>query len=472
MNRSLQVARAACRLIGHRATLGERLRLQLADLGGAWVKLGQFLSLRYDLFPADICDALRPLQGRIPGIGGSYAREIVARELGADALASFEDEPAASATVGQVHRATLHGGRRVAVKVLRPGIADLYRQDIRILRRLSYVTAVLNAVCPARLVPRLRMGDMVRELASVLSEEVDLRFEAANLKRMRKLLRKHKGVSAPRVHLRLCTAQVMVCDWVDGMVMRDLLALSADERARWLKAHRLTGKKLARWLVQSLNRQVYEDNRYHGDLNPGNDIIAKRRHNLIDFGSASASERGFLYTFMRFSRALASKEYGRAADCYLLLCIPPRMSIVKRTWIVLSGRQVIAPVRRDLVRVMSEWATRAETKTIPFKEKSIDRLSTDMMQVIMKAGGSMQWSWLRLTRAFSTMESIVGVLWPELDYSKELARYLESADARETIDSLRVSSTINSAARIFDRLEEFSQLKTSSIRMDGIEGGF
>lgn len=456
-----QVVRTVCRLVVRRGR-GDRLRHDLEALGGAWVKFGQMLSTRYDLLPADVCEALQPLQGRIPGVGGDYARTVVTRELGSmAAFASFEDAPVAAATVGQVHRATLTSGKRVAVKILRPDIQAIYLADLRLLALLARVVDLF--------VPRLRMRDLITELRSVVAEEIDLRFEADHLRRMRPLLRKH-GLRVPKVHRALCTASVLVCDWVNGTVMTDVLAKT--DRAAWLTSQDLTGKRVARRLLQSLQRQVFEANRFHGDLHPGNLIVSRGRLTVIDFGSTSATERGFLDTFTAFVRALSGRDYARAADLYCLLCIWTPPSLMRKAKGVVIGEAGHSALRRQLVRVMADWSARADVAALPFSEKSINRLSTDLMTMILKAGGAMQWGWLRVTRAFSAMEGTLGVLWPRVNYLKEIRRYLRGASRREQAKPISLASVINMLTRLLDRIDEYGRIETSSLRMEGIAEGF
>lgn len=443
-----------------RATRGQRLRVTLEQLGGAWAKLGQMLSTRYDLLPEDVCDALRSLQCRIPGQGGDYGRQSVTAALGSmAAFAEFQDEPIAAATISQVHRARLVSGDDVAVKVLRPGIRAQYAADFKLLGRVAWFINLFAT--------RLSLPDLIAEMRAVVAEELDLRFEAEHMEQMRAVLRQHR-IRVPATYPGLCTEQVMVCAWVDGTVMSDVLAMP--DRDVWLRSRGLTGKRISRRLLNSLMRQVFETNRFHSDLHPGNLMIAGRRLIAIDFGATSATDRNFLDTFTSFIAALAVRDYAHAADLYCLLCIWPQMRDAPRA--KAQANAVHAMLRRALVRIMTAWAARAEVPGLPFAEKSINRLSLLLMATIRRVGGSMQWAWFPLTRAFSHIEATLGELWPKCNYMKELRRYRKGALKRERLRPIHLAALGNILMRALDRIDEWGRLQTTSTRLDGIQEGW
>ncbi len=454
MSRSRQVARASFRVFRRRSGRGDRLRLELEQLGGAWVKFGQLLSTRYDLLPADICDALRPLQGKIAGEVGLDIRTVLGEKLTA-AFLSIAETPVAAATIGQVHRAQLSDGTAVAVKVLRPSAGPLYAIDLQLLGR---VAAVVD-----RITPRFHLRDMAREMSTVVAEELDLRYEADHMRRMRPVLKEH-GLRVPKVYRGLCSSQVLVSQWIDGTVMSDVLAIEDPEA--WLRSQGLSGKKIGRKLLNSMNRQIFEGNRFHGDPHPGNLMIWKGRIYLIDFGATSTTERAFLDTFTGFVRALANRDHARAADQYCLLCIWPTAPADAA-----AADQAQACLRRELIRVMAAWTSRAEIAALPFEDKSINRLTIELMRVIFAAGGQANAGWLRITRAMSTMEATLGKLWPEVNYPKELRRYLRKAAAREPLAPIHVASLVNTVTRLLDRADEYTRLDGAVLRKQGITEG-
>ena len=199
---------------GDVTTRARAARDLLESMGGLWIKAGQLLSLRTDVLSREMADELSSLTYQAQGFAPELARAVVETALGKPLEAVFdywEEMPFAAASISQVHRARLRAnGRWVAVKVQRPGIQEVFARDLGlisgILRRMHYI-------------PGLRFitwDGMVRELERMMGEEIDYRYEAANMRRMRKLLRKHK-VYVPKPYRRLCTQHIIVMEFVPGV---------------------------------------------------------------------------------------------------------------------------------------------------------------------------------------------------------------------------------------------------------------
>ncbi len=465
MTRFWRVIVAAARaFIGPRRTLGARLCQQLEALGGAWVKVGQTLSMRYELLPADICDALRPLQGRMAGVSGGYGATVATRELGSlDMFADFPDAPIAAATIGQVHKARLRSGETVAVKVIRPHVRELYAADLTILSKLAWL------IDHTPFLSRYRMRDMVIELRGVLAEELDFRFEAHHMHELRPVLQK-RGVRVPKVYRQWCTSDLLVSAWVEGVTMSDVLAMP--DLKVWLRTKGLSAKRIGRTLLRALNWLILWCNRFHGDLHPGNLIIGLcGRLFAIDFGTTSATERRFLDRFTTFLQALSTRNHAKAADVYCLLCVWPAKWSWQWAWAMWRGKLGRAEARRDLVRVMTNWAARTPIKTLPFVQKSIGQLSIDLMTVIRTSGGAMDWAWLKITRAYSTVEMTVGALWSAVDHVRELTRFMNRAAEREQLDRVSKVAVANGLTRLLAQANEYIQLNSVSLHAEGIVEG-
>ncbi|MGB2131735.1 MAG: AarF/UbiB family protein, partial [Marinobacterium sp.] len=171
-------------LIPVKRSQAERLRLALEALGPVFIKFGQMLSTRRDLLPDDLAEELSRLQDRVPPFAGDKARQIIERELKqsvSQVFAQFEQEPMASASVAQVHAATLKNGRSVVVKVIRPGIGRVIRQDVALLYLLARLVQWLWM--EGR---RLRPVEVVAEYEQTIFDELDLRKEAANGSQLRR----------------------------------------------------------------------------------------------------------------------------------------------------------------------------------------------------------------------------------------------------------------------------------------------
>jgi ubiquinone biosynthesis protein len=307
--------RAAVRLftLGRRLDLprGVRLRLALERLGPIFVKFGQVLSTRRDLLPLDVADELARLQDRVPPFPAAEARTLVEKAYGRsleDVFATFEPEPVASASIAQVHFATLKGGREVAVKVLRPGMLDVIEDDLTLLHTLARWVERLS-VDGKRLKPR----EVVQEFDVYLHDELDLVREAANAAQLRRNMTGLNLVLVPEMVWDLCTPTVMVMERMKGV------PISQIERIRDAG---VDIPKLARDGVTIFFTQVFRDGFFHADMHPGNiqvslDPATFGRYIALDFGiigTLTEVDKEYLaHNFIAFFR----RDYKRVAELHL-----------------------------------------------------------------------------------------------------------------------------------------------------------
>mgnify|MGYP001547845326 FL=1 len=199
---------------------GERLRLALQELGPVYVKFGQILSTRRDLLPLDIADELALLQDHVPPFPGEEARAIIEKALGEPVdtiFASFDTQPLASASIAQVHPATLHDGREAVVKVVRPGIELQLRKDIDLLKAIARMAEkVLTSGA------RIQPLEVVREFESVVFDEQDMQREASNASMLRRNFKYSKYLYIPEVYWKWCKRRVMVMERVSGIPVGDI----------------------------------------------------------------------------------------------------------------------------------------------------------------------------------------------------------------------------------------------------------
>jgi ubiquinone biosynthesis protein len=248
-----RAARAA-----HRARLqGRLLRWGFARLGATFVKVGQVMSSRPDLFAPGIIDALRALQDRVPAFASARAQAIVAAAVGAPAATafrSFDAEAVAAGSIAQVHRAVLLDGQAVAVKVVRPGVRDRIRRDARILRGLAGLAELAST--------RARAADAVghvEALCAGILAQTDLRREADNYARFRREFAGTPGLAFPAVHPALSSADVLVMDFVVGVRLDEAPAAQV--------------KPVARVLRDAFFAMCFEHGHVHADLHPGNMLV-------------------------------------------------------------------------------------------------------------------------------------------------------------------------------------------------------
>ena len=293
------------------APRGARLRMALERLGPVFVKFGQVLSTRRDLLPADLADELAQLQDNVPPFPAARARQLIEKAFGKrieDVFASFEAEPVASASIAQVHFATLKDGRDVAVKVLRPNILGVIDDDLALLRTVAGWVGKLSADGK-----RLKPREVVAEFDNYLHDELDLVREASNASQLRRNMTGLNLVMIPEMHWELCTQTVIVMERMKGMPISSAAAL---------RDAGVDIPKLARDGVTIFFTQVFRDGFFHADMHPGNiqvsvDPLTFGRYIALDFGivgTLTEFDKEYLaQNFIAFFR----RDYKRVAQLHV-----------------------------------------------------------------------------------------------------------------------------------------------------------
>ena len=279
--------------------------------GPIFVKFGQVLSTRRDLLPLDIADELAKLQDRVPPFPAAQARALVEKAYGRrieEVFASFDAEPVASASIAQVHFATLKSGREVAVKVLRPGMLAVIDDDLTLLHQLARWVERLSADGK-----RLKPREVVAEFDGYLHDELDLVREAANAAQLRRNMAGLNLVMVPEMVWELCTPGVMVMERMHGVPIGQIARL---------REAGVDLKKLARDGVTIFFTQVFRDGFFHADMHPGNIQVSLApatfgRYIALDFGivgTLTDNDKEYLaHNFIAFFR----RDYKRVAELHV-----------------------------------------------------------------------------------------------------------------------------------------------------------
>src|SRR6478736_1883798 len=291
----------------HSAPRGVRLRRALEDLGPIFIKFGQMLSTRRDLLPPDIADELALLQDRVPPFPSAQVEATIVRVFGrpiADVFKSFDLAPVASASVAQVHFGELPNGTPVAVKVLRPNIADVIEHDLALMRTAASLVERLW-----REGRRLRPREVVHEFEKTIHDELDLLREAASASQLRRNFADGRILVVPEVYWDWCNRTVMTMQRIDGISVNDIESL---------RKHGIDIQRLARDGVEIFFTQVFRDGFFHADMHPGNIFVLKDgRYCGVDFGimgTLSDADKNYLATnFMAFFH----RDYHRVAVAHI-----------------------------------------------------------------------------------------------------------------------------------------------------------
>ncbi|MCL6326536.1 ubiquinone biosynthesis regulatory protein kinase UbiB [Pectobacterium polaris] len=245
--------------------LGERLRLALQELGPVWIKFGQMMSTRRDLFPPAIADQLAMLQDKVEPFDGKLAREQIELSMGGIPLEEWFDDfdikPLASASIAQVHTACLKStGKEIVIKVIRPDILPVIKADMRLMKRLA---GWLPHLLPDG--RRLRPREVVLEYEKTLLDELNLLREAANAIQLRRNFENSPMLYVPEVYSDYCSESMLVMERIYGIPVSDIDALTANGTDMKLLAERG---------VQVFFTQVFRDSFFHADMHPGNIFIS------------------------------------------------------------------------------------------------------------------------------------------------------------------------------------------------------
>jgi ubiquinone biosynthesis protein len=408
-------------------TLGRCLSAFCLEMGVLWIKVGQLLSMRSDLLPREVIEELAGLQDRASGFDGAEAVKVIEEDLGKlqRVFQEFDATPFAAASVSQVHRGRLKpDGLMVAIKVRRPGIEQTFASDLAVLR------VVVNLLRRFSIKPHFRWEEMLWEAELIIREELDYRIEATNQRRLRRSLARH-DVYVPQVFTDLSSPRVLTMEYVPGVLMSDYLRIATTDRRRldrWREANGIDTDRLARRMLRSFLRQLFEDNLFHSDLHPGNLLLLRdSRHALLDFGSLGRTESEMLRRYSLFFESLVNGQHATAVDVYLLFAqsLPPTD---------------LTPVRQELVETIRSWHTRAGISGLSFDSRSATVLSDDLARILDRHGIAMNWAFLRIARAWATMDPALGELVPTKNLRAVIVRYLRRRDRRRSSALLRTLS--------------------------------
>jgi ubiquinone biosynthesis protein len=258
-----------------RASVPERLRRTLEELGATYIKLGQLLSGRADLLPRPYIEELAKLLDAAPPVPVDQVRQVIEQELGAavdELFAYFEETPVASASIGQVHRATLPDGQQAVVKVQRPDIGAIVEADLDLLlRQARFLEKRSETMRDYNLVA------IAEELAGSLREELDYKIEGRNAERLRINLEADPRLVVPHVYWGLTTRRVITLEYLDGIQFNQIERLrEAGYDLSWV----------ARTALEAYLRQIFVDGFYHADPHPANLMVVGDRIGFVDFGNA------------------------------------------------------------------------------------------------------------------------------------------------------------------------------------------
>ncbi len=373
-----------------------RIRRTLEDLGPIFVKFGQILSTRRDLLPDDLARELAKLQDRVPPFPGTHARAIIEKAYGKpveELLEEFDETPLASASIAQVHTARLKDGKKVVVKVLRPGIEKTIRRDVDLLFTIARLAEKYWK--DGR---RLHPVEVVREYEKTIFDELDLMREAANASQLRRNFLNSEALYVPEIYWDLTRKNVLVMERISGTPVGDTDAL---------RRQGISMKLLGERGVEIFFTQVFKYNFFHADMHPGNIFVEPNgRYIAVDFGiMGTLTEEDKRYLAENLL-AFFNRDYRRVAQLH-----------VESGWVPKNTR-------------VEEFESAIRTVSEPIFEKPLSEISFGhfllrLFQTARRFDMEVQPQLVLLQKTLLNIEGLGRQLYPELDLWTTAKPFLE-----------------------------------------------
>jgi ubiquinone biosynthesis protein len=418
----------------YQQTRGESIKVALEQLGPIYIKFGQLLSTRSDLIPEDIILSLEKLQDRVKTFSSELAVEKIEEAFGKkiDAIyATFDKKPLASASIAQVHAATLKTGEDVVVKIIRPTIEKTIRHDIAVLKSAAKLIELFW-----KHGKRLRPKALVSEFEKTIIDELDLTREAANASQLRRNFEQSEMMYVPKVYWSYTRDRVMTMERIYGVSISDIATL---------KKNHVDLKKLSTYGVEIFFTQVFRDAFFHADMHPGNlfvDITDPRnpRYLGVDFGiigTLSPIDQNYLAQNIL---AFLTRDYKKVAQLH-----------IESGWVARTTR-------------VDEFESSIRTVCEPIFEKPLSEISfgnllLKLFQTAERFNMTVQPQLMLLQKTLFYIESLGRKLYPDLDLWETAKPLMAQWVRKKRLADIRgdAEKLLKLPALLFDVLNEIKQ---------------
>ncbi len=380
---------------------GKRLRLALQELGPIFIKFGQLLSTRRDMVPGDIADELAILQDNVAPFPEQQAIALIEKALNDsidNQFAEFSPTPLASASVAQVHTATLKTGEDVVVKVVRPGIEKIITQDIALLK--SVAVFVENNIDQGK---RLRAVEVVKDYEYIIHDELNLMSEGANGTQLARNFEDSDLLYVPKVYWDYCSINVLVMERIYGIPV---------SQVEELKAAGIDLKVLAERGVEIFFTQVFDHSFFHADMHPGNVYVSrehpeKPQYIALDCAIIGTLSKDDQYYLARNLLAIFKRDYRKVAELHVECgWVPPNTPV---NAFEATMRSVCEPIFEK-----------------PLKDISFGMLLLQLFRTASRFNMEVQPSLVLLQKTLLNVEGLGKQLYPELDLWENALPFLEN----------------------------------------------
>lgn len=420
-------------------TKWEKMRLVCEELGPTFIKFGQILSNRPDLIPFELVLEFEKLQDRVPPMPDYRVKEVVVSELKKDIddlFAWFDPHPFASASMAQVHKVTLHSGKRVALKIQRPGIKDVILEDIKVMYTIAEILE--------NRIPSLKSFDpvgLVKNFETSILKELDFINESINIQRFYNNLAEDDSIEqfaeAPRVYRNFTTEKVLAMEFMAGIKI---------DRLEELKAKGFNTKIIARRLCISFFKQIFEYGFFHADPHPGNLLVLPNRHiGYLDFGMMGTILPRDIKIFGQLFNSIDNRDVKKI------------IHVIQQ----LSDSTVIQDMR-GLEFDINEFVEKYYVRDVHDNEMSTVLL--ELKDIIVAHGLKVPTYFYLFARALVTLEGVLEKLDPKLDQFEMVRPYLSRSITRNLSPIVMGKKVFNSIYELTDYMEEFPRDLKNAIR--------
>ena len=406
------------------------IRESFLELGPTFIKLGQLFSTRADLFPAEYVEELSKLQDRVPAFSYDQIEEIIETDLGkpvSKLFYSFDPTPLAAASLGQVHKAKLHSGEEVVVKVQRPGLKQLFTVDLVILGQIARYFQNHKEWGKNR-----DWLGIYEECCRILWEETDYINEGRNADTFRRNFSAEDWVRVPRIYWKYASPRVLTLEYMPGIKISHYEAIEAAGLDR---------KLLARLGAKAYLQQILNGGFFHADPHPGN-IAVSTDGSLIfyDFGMMGQIESNIREGLMDTLVGVAQKNGEKVVK-----------SLINLGALVPTGD--MTSVRRSIQFMLDNFMDK------PFEEQSVDAISEDLYEIAYGQPFRFPATFTFVMRAFSTLEGVGKGLDPEFNFMEVAQPYAMQ---------LMTQSNSSNGSTIFDEIgRQAAQVGTTALGLPG-----
>lgn len=425
-----------------------RLRLALEELGLLYLKMGQYLSTRFDVLPSDVCQELNKLLENVPPTPFSAAKTLIETELQAplpSLFSDFRENPIASASVAQVYEAWTVGGDRVAVKVQRPNIERFFAADMRNLKRIAVLMDTLG------MLGSLSMKEIVDTFESWTARELDFRLEGYTAERLG--ANAVKGEIIPRVYWSLTTRRVLTLEFIEGISLARVVELleQGDTEAIGSSLPRLDVKLVGHLLATAFLHQCFVTGFFHGDPHPGNLIVrADNSVAFIDFGIFGELSEYQRDVLLGHIENIALGNIPLSFHYYAKQAIPSSET---------NERQFA----REGTAILQRWYESSRDPFATADQRHLGRYSAEMFDTVRRNHVRISTSTLLFWRALNVLASTAARLPEHFDLLAEMKSFFYSTRqglGPQLLDSLTVLeylgtplSLVSSARRSLETLD-------------------